>query len=446
MPKGGKSKAIQRAQAYAERSEQRLLVRDVGREQVELAQVAGRDLGAERKQELRDYFHARLFTSDHQRFLDGLLAKPVLIADAKRKIDEYFEARSRPRRAQWQPTTEELGRLKRAALNLDDAPSALATRFDRVYESTKDDDYRISGLGLAIGVEGKAGPYDDTFDGGEVFWRGDTRHPSLVRTTGFTPKSERALGVARRGGGGNVIIYRTGDDDIVPASGVCIAKDIRGSAFFPFSRGTAYLYAVVLDQAVNTYRAQRRADRVESGNRDWRVAERFRYDPTEVDADQASTVWQYREHVVHRIDATRIVGAWAMNREFLVDGSGEDNKVGMRFKLSGPNLWRSGWSAVDALPRRAMAEAIATACSAFYPPQPDQYLSYQGIVRKIAKGQPTRASEAADWVEQVNAIPPLPVRVGQQHLRHLERLETNQQRRTAQRQKKRGQTTPPDDS
>lgn len=439
MGKNKKKRAIERAQGYADRLEQRLLIRELGRERFEQELLKGHIFGAEwKRDQLQEYFQARLWSSSTREFVEELIARSVSLQRAKREIDKYIEdfCKSRAKQSRVRPKAPKW--LKLLELQLDKIPEDLAKLYQRA--SIKDDSYRISGIGLALAVEGVDGPYDDVFPGGAVFWRGDTRPPSEVRKTGFTPKVERDFGPAGREGGGNTIIYRTGDDDIVPASGVCIAKDIRGGAFFPFSRGPAYLYAIVVKEAVNTYRAQRRADHVESGRLDWRDPSRFQYDPTEAHSDEASTVWQYREYVVHRIAPEQIVGAWSLKREFLVDSTvGDDSKVGIRFKLSGPNLWHRTWSAPSVLAHRSRAEAMAAACSEFYPRHPDHYLSYQGIVRKVRSGRPTSTTQAENWASQVNPLPPLPPPLKQQSLDRLERQEANRRRHAEHRRNKRSE-------
>lgn len=443
MPKKNKKKARQeeRAQGYRERQEQRLLDREITREKREQLELQGQGLLEQEKQEIlarkiRDYFQHKLITPADTRFIESLLVNPPVLQEACRRIDRYVLERTLKPAMKWKLSPETLDQLKKDALGLDKVASSLRDRFDRRYEATQDSSYLISGLALALAEEGKNGPYDDEFEGGEIFWRGDDRKPALVHTTGFSPKAERELGVAKRGGGGNVIIYRTGADDIVPASGVCIAKDIRGGAFFPFSRGIAYLYAVVQDRATNTFRAQRQAERVESGQRGWKDPRRFEYDPTEQRSDEGSTVWQYREHVTHRISADRIIGAWLMRREFLVDdpdGSGEEIKVGMRFQLVGDNLWNRGWSSNDVIALRSKAERIVSGYRLAYPRQIGHYLSYQGIVRKVKKGLPKSMAQAEGWVAQVDAIPSVPVDVGHHALRKHDRLERNRRRKEQQR-------------
>jgi len=434
MPKkSSKDRRIQRAQDYRDRQEQRSLDRDMTREVREVAEIEGRDLLAEKRAQIRAYFAERLHTAGDMRFIDALASTPVPFVEAQRRIDRYFSD-GPGRRVQASPPlsagldAEKIDWLKKGILGLDVVPPALRAEFDRRYDVTRDSSYLISGLALALSAEGSVGPYDDTFPGGEIFWRGDDRPPSRVHSTGFSAKVTRDLGRQS-----NVIIYRTGADDIVPASGVCIAKDIRGGAFFPFSRGPAYLYAVVMDSAANTFRAQRKADRVESGRADWRIPERFVYDPNEEDADEASTVWEYREHVTHRIEAAQIVGAWELRRELLVsEGKGEEIKAGMRFALVGTNVWPRSWSSPRAVTRREKAELVASAYKMTYPREPGHYLSYQGIVRKIKAGSPRSMSDARDWVAQVDAIPSPPAGAGAKALAKYDRLERNRLRRAAQ--------------
>jgi hypothetical protein len=273
--------------------------------------------------------------------------------------------------------------------------------------------YRISGEGLVLSQEGTKGHFDEPYPNGRLFWRADDRPPKQVLRTGFTTKIERDAGKPKADG--NRIVYRTGDDDVVPATGVSIARDIRGSAFFPFEahdkpnerrQEHAFLYAVKVGHAASTFRAQKTADQAESGSTQWRDPARHGYDPTEQRSDTATSVWPFNEHAAHRVEPHQIVGAYRLKRERLVkpEATGDDIKAGMRFSIGQKNLIPG--RARD--PRAVEAQHYVKQFADTYPKHPSHFLSYQGIVEKRGKGKIDTAGEAETHARQLNPFPPGP--------------------------------------
>lgn len=279
----------------------------------------------------------------------------------------------------------------------------------------------VRGKGLVLASEGTPGPFDEDFgEDGTLMWRSDTRGPRSVLKTGFTTKAERDLGPATttRDGrpGGNEIVYRTGTEDVVPATGVCVARDVRGACFFPFEAAehdaeakeeSAYLYGVRVRQATNTFKAQQVAERHATGEKNWRDPERFAYDPGDERPDEASAVWPYAEYVKHRIDPEDIVAAYRFKRDRLVNpGKARvEPKAGIGFSIAPRNLIKGSpdKSGEDRL--RETADLTASAYSERYPRHPEHYLSYQGTVRKTSKTHPQTDSEAATSARQIDALP-----------------------------------------
>jgi hypothetical protein len=278
----------------------------------------------------------------------------------------------------------------------------------------------VRGKGLVLASEGTPGPFDEDFgEEGTLMWRSDTRGPRSVLKTGFTTKAERDLGPASTTEdgrpGGNEIVYRTGTEDVVPATGVCVARDVRGACFFPFEAAehdaeaeeeSAYLYGVRVRQATNTFKAQQVAERHATGEKDWRDPERFAYDPGDEHDDEASAVWPYAEYVKHRIDPEDIVAAYRFKRDRLVapDKARVEPKAGIGFSIAPRNLIKGGAGAgSDRL--RETADLTASAYSERYPSHPEHYLSYQGTVRKTSKTHPQTDTEAATSARQIDALP-----------------------------------------
>jgi hypothetical protein len=220
----------------------------------------------------------------------------------------------------------------------------------------------------------------DVNTGGVVFWRGDTRSPGEVFKTGF---SSRYI----RDGKGREIVWRAGVDDILPASAVCLARDIRGGAFFPYPSpdtdaitDSHYLYAMIAPFAASTYRMQQVVEKVETGAGDWRDPARFAYDPAWEAPDQASCVWQFAEYAVHEVKPSQILAGWKIDRMYLVeDRDDERGQAGIRFRLHSEQRNLAG-KYPDAL---AVAQTIARAYYHEYPRKYPHFLSYWGIVEAL---------------------------------------------------------------
>jgi hypothetical protein len=257
------------------------------------------------------------------------------------------------------------------------------------------------------------GKYEEEYESPVLFWRGDDRGPDAVFETGFTTKRERDKEVK---GGANKIIWRSGGstDDILPASAVCLAKDVRGSAFFPLTGAPAfYMYAVGKTRAVNTFKAQQRADQAETGSHDFRQEGRYGYDPNYSESDKASAVWQFQEYAAHRVRSDEILACFEVTRRTLVPANGNDNVAiaGIQFKLEfvkdGPiyDVRRTNkalFKQLTALQEKAKSES---AKYENYYPDEQRFLSYMGIVApKDSDDMPQNLGEAKNKVKQIQPI------------------------------------------
>ena len=265
-----------------------------------------------------------------------------------------------------------------------------------------------------IAEEGaELGKYEEEYESPVLFWRGDDRGPDAVFETGFTTKRERDKEVK---GGANKIIWRSGGstDDILPASAVCLAKDVRGSAFFPLTGAPAfYMYAVGKTRAVNTFKAQQRAEQAETGSHDFRQEGRYGYDPEYSESDKASAVWQFQEYAAHRVRSDEILACFEVTRRTLVTPNGNDNVAiaGIQFKLKfvkhGPiyDVRRTNkalFKQLTALQEKAKSES---AKYENYYPDKQKFLSYMGIVApKDSDDMPQNLGEAKSKVKQIQPI------------------------------------------
>jgi hypothetical protein len=234
-----------------------------------------------------------------------------------------------------------------------------------------------------------------------IFWRGDTRAPSEVFKTGFSSRHVRD-------GRGREIVWRAGVDDIVPASAVCMARDIRGAAFFPCPDGdtddvddSPYLYAMVVPFAASIYRIRQTVEKAETGANHWRDPKRFHYDPTGHNRATASCVWQFAEYAVHEVEPSQILGGWQFDRKFLVRMKDEERgQAGIRFRVRGAMHKNPRCLNVKA---QARAKEIAERYGQEYPARPHAFLSYWGVVR-ASKAPVSSRQEAEQTVTQIERI------------------------------------------
>lgn len=238
------------------------------------------------------------------------------------------------------------------------------------------------------------GKYDvDTRD--IIFWRGDTRPPDQVFATGLSSRYVRDHNERE-------IVWRCGVDDIVPASAVCLARDIRGAAFFPYPdlnslvvEDTNYLYAMTVPRASCTYAIQKVAESAEQepdevDEEAWRRAERFGYDPAWDNKENASCVWQFGEYAVHEVPGNRILAGWKCTRMMLVREKNDERvQAGIRFRLHNEVVNPNALFPLKVQEARTIARRFHTE----YPRRYGQFLSYFGLVE--ARLMPCESVSAA---------------------------------------------------
>ena len=258
-----------------------------------------------------------------------------------------------------------------------------------------------------------ATPYEEEYDTPHLFWRGDTRGPDAVFGTGFTTNNERAGQVEP---GANRIIWRAGGglDDILPASAVCMAKDIRGGAFFPLTgQAQFYLYAVCKTRVVNTFKAQTHVEARDTGSDDFQRAERYGYDPEYDAPDEASAVWQFQEYAAHRVETNEMVAAFRVNRRTLVPaplvGTADVALAGVQFRLTfdsfAPTPRNSSKAHIKMM--RALMDRAKQAAAPYEDFYPDgrEFMSYMGMVQlRDPDDIPATLTEAPEKVRQTQPL------------------------------------------
>lgn len=265
-----------------------------------------------------------------------------------------------------------------------------------------------------------------------LFWRGDDRPYEKVLKTGFTSKNERDDVTLE---GSNVIKWRAGDnqDDIDPDSGVCVAADIRGAAFFPLDKDAKYIYAVGLSSAINTYAIQKDVEEFDTGV-GYEQRERYPYDPSEELSEGQSAIWQYKEYVSHRIQTEEILACYEVIRENFLKKMGEKTLAGMRFKLA--HIWtkpRPPKKFSDAINK---ADYVAGKYADFFPQKTTQYLSYYGIIEtELTDVQKAEDARKAYKDGKITVVNPL----AGESVEDAYDKETDEQQKKNQRSKNRAQ-------
>lgn len=295
-------------------------------------------------------------------------------------------------------------------------PTKRGTSLNPKSKMTKEEEWQpdeedISYYVMAKEEEEELATYEEKYASPQIFWRGDDRGPDEVFETGFTTANERGKKVKK---GANRMIWRSGGstDDILPASAVCLAKDIRGSAFFPLTGASQfYLYAVAKTQVVNTFKAQRHAEQNETGKSDFKDPNRYQYDPSYNNDENASAVWQFQEYAAHRVNASEILACFKVERRTLVPSDQLSNVAiaGIQFRLEFQR-WGPAFDIKDKKEKQKIrdlankAKSIAEKYEQYYP-EKNEFLSYMGLVElNNLQDRPNTMDEAKEKVSQVQPI------------------------------------------
>jgi len=191
----------------------------------------------------------------------------------------------------------------------------------------------------------------------QVGWRGDDRNPTMIMQTGFSPKVSV-----------NVPIWRPQDHnlDVDLDTTVCVARDIRGTAFFPLSKPVQYTwaYCVLIREGWNTYYLQKKLATEANLSRG--------------DAGYSDKVWLFHEQCVNRVDPHDIVLAIQVERRIR---DGRNPLSGIQFRLLTNNGRKNfmTWPKLEQDQRKKIEDTVSQFGDGWYPAA-GQWLTYQGIV------------------------------------------------------------------
>jgi len=193
-----------------------------------------------------------------------------------------------------------------------------------------------------------------------IGWRGDDRDPDTMMKNGFSPRVSTTTPIWRP---------QEAFKDVDLDTTVCVARDIRGSAFFPLSKPVKYTwaYCVLIREGWNTYYLQKK------------LAEENNIQPNT--ADYHKTVWMFHEKCVSRIEPKDIVIAIQLERRIF---DGNDPLSGIQFRLN-TTSGRTNFKTITQLEgaqRKVMDETISQFSKGWYPSKPNEWLTYGGVVTK----------------------------------------------------------------
>jgi hypothetical protein len=194
----------------------------------------------------------------------------------------------------------------------------------------------------------------------QIGWRGDDRVPTMIMYSGFSPKVSV-----------NVPVWRPQDHnlDVDLDTTVCIARDIRGSAFFPLSKPVRFTwaYCVLMREGWNTYYLQKKL-----------AAES---NLSKGDAGYLKKVWLFHEKCVNRVEPADILLAIQVERRIF---DGTSPLTGIQFRLL-PNTGRTNFLAMDRLEtdkKNRIQEIVSEYDKGWYPSSSNQWLTYDGVLTK----------------------------------------------------------------
>jgi hypothetical protein len=266
---------------------------------------------------------------------------------------------------------------------------------------------------LSRDILSSLGDFDSQLDGGTLFWRGERIGPYDLNR--HTNKSVGKAGMHSANYWEDKdprLIFRFSEDDVEHDSAVCIARDVRGSAFFPMdTESLTYVYAVAPQAATCTFTAQKICDAAERGvalpgidHSDWKTARDWDYDPMQADHENMSCVWQFEEWAVPCIPKVDIVGCWEVERRVLVSRQGDADaqlsQAGVQFKFRPKNIWLGPKHESFDIAAKVVAEF-----SKWYPNKADLWLSYQGLIQCESRYVETLAHAAQYGKQKEKFIP-----------------------------------------
>lgn len=194
----------------------------------------------------------------------------------------------------------------------------------------------------------------------QVGWRGDDRDPDLMMKSGFSPRVSV-----------NVPVWRPQESfrDVDLDTTVCVARDVRGSAFFPLSKPVqlTWAYCVLIREGWNTYYLQKKLAAEKNLNRN--------------DPAYNKTVWMFHEKCVNRVEPQDIVIAVQLERKIY---DRVDPLSGIQFRLV-TSSGRTNFRAVvnlEAEQKAKIEEILSEFSKTWYPSSSNKWLTYDGVVTK----------------------------------------------------------------
>jgi hypothetical protein len=195
----------------------------------------------------------------------------------------------------------------------------------------------------------------------QIGWRGDDREPNVMMKAGFEPRVSTTTPVWRP---------QAGMEDVDLDTTVCVARDIRGCAFFPLSKPipATWAYCVRIRVGWNTYYVQKELAR-EKGITDT------------TSAAYRKKVWLFHEKCVSKIEPADIILAIRLERK-IHDGRSPLSGIKFTIKDGTGKLNMDAFESLSLDQRHEVESVLSPYLGSWYPQAPNEWLTYDGVVTK----------------------------------------------------------------
>lgn len=195
----------------------------------------------------------------------------------------------------------------------------------------------------------------------QIGWRGDDREPNVMMRAGFEPRVSTTTPVWRP---------QEGMEDVDLDTTVCVARDIRGCAFFPLSKPipATWAYCVRIRVGWNTYYVQKELAR-EKGITDT------------TSAAYRKKVWLFHEKCVSKIEPEDILLAIRLERK-IFDGRSPLSGIKFTIKDGTGRLNMDSFASLSPDQQHEVERVLSPYLGSWYPQAPNEWLTYDGVVRK----------------------------------------------------------------
>jgi hypothetical protein len=202
-----------------------------------------------------------------------------------------------------------------------------------------------------------------------IAWRGDDRAPDKIMDEGCMGFQPRVSST--------VPLWRPADGkwDVDTDTTVCVARDIRGSAFFPLNDHTnTYVYCVLVKEGWNTYYLQKK---VAEADKELKKATKEKKKVTE-SQPYKDEVWMFHEKCAQHIAPEDVIAAFKIERQFHRTDLDPAPLAGIRFRLGEYRQNDAAWASLDQEQRNSILSTLREYAGHWNPFCEGFWLTYYG--------------------------------------------------------------------